>query len=330
MERNIRALGLFSGGLDSQLAACVLREQGVEVELVVFDSPFYNPEVAVKAADQLGIELHVVDFTQDIVGLIDNPPHGFGSCMNPCIDCHALMFRRAGEMMLELGCDFIFTGEVLNQRPMSQNRQSLGVVARDSTFADLVLRPLSAKLLEPSKPEREGWVDRDKLLGLSGRSRKPQMKLAEYYGIKEYPSPAGGCRLTDPGYSRRLADLKKHEGISNPRDLTLLRYGRHFRLESGTKLVLGRHAEDNAEIEKLAGPEDILLSAADIPGPTGFLPAGASENDLNVAASILAYYLRHKFDGRLSIRLRSGESERIVSTVPANDKDVDALMIRGL
>jgi hypothetical protein len=232
-------------------------------------------------------------------------------------------------MMHELGCYFIFTGEVLNQRPMSQNRQSLGVVARDSTFADLVLRPLCAGLLEPTKPEQLGWVDRAKLLSLSGRGRKPQMALAEQYGIKEYPSPAGGCRLTDPGYSARLRDIREHEGLSNTRDLILLRFGRHFRLTSGIKLILGRNADDNAQIEKLAGADDVLMTAADIPGPTALLPGNASDDDIAEAASILAYYLRKRHSGILNVRLRSAQDEKVIETSPTGP-EVEKLMVRNL
>ena len=327
MKKNVRALGLCSGGLDSQLAVCVLREQGIEVEIIVFDSPFYNPAPAIKAAEQLGVRLHVIDFTKEITGLVNDPPHGFGSCMNPCIDCHALMFKRAGEMMLEQGFDFIFTGEVLNQRPMSQNRRSLGIVAKDSSFGDLVLRPLSAQLLEPTKPEREGWVDREQLLDLSGRSRKPQFALAEKYGVKEYPSPAGGCRLTEPQFSERLADLKKHEGLDDSRDLELLRYGRHFRLESGIKLILGRYASDNAAIEELINDGDLVLIPADLPGPTAVLPGSASDDDIKTSASILVRYIKVPDDSQVAIKIRQGSAERILEATAMTENAVNAMLV---
>ncbi len=327
-KENIKALGLFSGGLDSQLAACVLRNQGVGVELVVFDSPFYDPSSAIKATESLGFPLHIVDFTDSIVGLVNHPPHGFGSHMNPCIDCHALMFRTAGQMMTKMGFDFIFTGEVLNQRPMSQNRSSLALVAKDSTFADLVLRPLCAKLLEPTKPEREGWVDREQLLGLSGRGRKPQFALAKQFGIKEYPSPAGGCRLTEPGYSLRLADLKKHEGLSDKRALTLLRFGRHFRFASGTKYILGRHAQDNAEIENLADASDKILVPVNIPGPSGLLPPSASETDEETAARILARYTHMPPDQEVIVKIRSLNQSHEISVRAMPEDAVTQMLIQ--
>jgi hypothetical protein len=327
MEKKIRALGLCSGGLDSQLAVCVLKEQGIEVEIIVFDSPFYNPDPAIAAAEQLGVRLHVIDFTKEITGLVNDPPHGFGSCMNPCIDCHALMFRRAGEMMLEQGFDFIFTGEVLNQRPMSQNRRSLGIVAEDSDFGDLVLRPLSAQLLDPTKPEREGWVEREKLLALSGRGRKPQFALAEKYGIKEYPSPAGGCRLTEPQFSERLADLKKHEGLDDSRDLKLLRYGRHFRFDSGMKLILGRYAADNVEIESLINGGDFVLTPADLPGPTGILSGGASDNDVKTAASVLVRYLKVSAGSSVAVKIQQGSEERVIEATAMTEEAVNAMLV---
>lgn len=327
MRKKVRAIGLCSGGLDSQLAVCVLKAQGIEVEIIVFDSPFYNPAPAIKASKQLDVKLHVIDFTEEIVGLVNNPPHGFGKCMNPCIDCHALMFKRAGQIMIDKGFDFIFTGEVLNQRPMSQNRRSLGVVAKDSSFEDLVLRPLCAKLLEPTKPEREGWVDREKLLALSGRSRKPQFELAKQYGVGDYPSPAGGCRLTEPHYSKRLAELKSHEGLHDSRALTLLRHGRHLRISDKVKLILGRNAEDNKNIEELISEGDIVLTPSELSGPTGILPKNISEDELNTAASILVRYMKTDDGQAVYLKVKSDEGERIIEAKALSQSASDQMLI---
>ena len=326
-KETVRALGLLSGGLDSQLAICVLRAQDIDVEAIVFDSPFYNPAAAKKAAKALDVPLRVIDFTDDIVELVNDPPHGFGGNMNPCIDCHARMLKRAGEIMVAEGFDFIFTGEVLNQRPMSQNRRSLGIVSHDSEFDDLVVRPLCAQLLEQTKPEREGWVDRSRLLSLNGRSRKPQFALAKEYGLQEYPSPAGGCRLTEPHYSERLADLKAHEGLADSRDLTLLRYGRHFRLCDKIKLIVGRHAEDCANIEALIGATDLVLMLADSPGPTGLLPAGATAAEIATAASILVRYTRVPADEIVGVRVTQGDNDTIVEASAMEEAGADALRI---
>ncbi len=285
-----RGMSLFSGGLDSQLSVCVLREQGVHVEAVLFTSPFFKNDTPVKAAEALQVKLHVLDFSEDILSLMAHPPHGFGGALNPCIDCHALMVRRAGELMVKLGFDFVASGEVLNQRPMSQNRRSLETVEMDSMLKGRLLRPLSALLLAPTIPEIEGLVDRERLLGFNGRSRKPQMELATRYGLREYPSPAGGCLLTESGFCRKLADLKDQEGLSCLRLVWLLRIGRHFRLPGGAKCVVGRDARDNAELKKMRGEADVLLHTVDVPGPTVLVPGGAAAEDIGLAAELCAAY----------------------------------------
>jgi len=285
-----RGLCLLSGGLDSQLAVCVLREQGLAVEGVVFASPFFKVEAAQKAARQLNLTLHVVPFTRDILDLVEAPRHGFGGAMNPCIDCHARMILRAGEMMAQRGFDFVATGEVLNQRPMSQTRKSLAQVAAAAGLGGRLLRPLSALLLEPTLPETEGIVDRSRLLGLSGRSRKPQMEWAQTFGLVEYPSPAGGCLLTEKGFCRKLADLKAHEGLADERLVWLLLHGRHFRLPGGAKCVAGRDARENAALRDFRQEGDVLLHTVDVPGPTALMPRGAGPADIALAASICAAY----------------------------------------
>ncbi len=297
-KRTAKGLALLSGGLDSQLAVCVLRDQGVHVEGVVFESPFFGSGSAKKAAKALGIPLHVVDFTADILQLIDAPAHGFGGAINPCIDCHARMILRAAELMEKLGFDFIATGEVVNQRPMSQNRQSLGVVARDSGIPDRLLRPLSAKLLEPTLPEREGMIDRERLLGLSGRGRKEQIEIAAAHGLTDYPSPAGGCLLTDKGFANRMRDLQNHEGMGDLRLVQLLRRGRHFRLPGGSKCILGRDRNDNQALRDLASTADIRIHSVNVPGPTLLMPLGArTQEDIDFATAMCADYSDQRNDG---------------------------------
>ncbi|MCA1810200.1 MAG: tRNA 4-thiouridine(8) synthase ThiI, partial [Lentisphaerae bacterium] len=229
-RRKARGVHLLSGGLDSQLAACVLREQGVEVLCVVFQSLFFDPAKGRQAAERLGFPLLIEDFNTEILALLRHAPHGFGSALNPCIDCHINMIRRAGAIMRERGLDFVSTGEVLNQRPMSQNPKALRMVARDSGLEDLLLRPLSAQLLPAIRPEREQLIDRARLLNIEGRSRKRQIALAQYYGIHDYPQPAGGCLLTEPNYARRLRNLRDHEGLEDRVLIQRLRLGRHFRM----------------------------------------------------------------------------------------------------
>lgn len=305
-----RGLCLLSGGLDSQLAICVLRAQGLHVEAVVFASPFFKITAAKQAAERLGVTLHIVDFACDILGLVKHPPHGFGGALNPCIDCHALMIRRAGELMAEKGFDFVATGEVLNQRPMSQNRRSLAIVEKDADLGGRLLRPLSALLLEPTVPEQEGLVDRERLLGLNGRSRKPQMALAETYGLKEYPSPAGGCLLTEKGFCRKLADLKGHEGLDDECLVRLLLHGRHFRLPGGAKCIAGRDSRDNGFLKEHRRPGDLVLHTVNVPGPTVLIPRGAGGEDAALAAGICAAYGDHGARKEVTVRfVGDGEAE---------------------
>lgn len=292
-ERKCRGLSLISGGLDSQLAVKVLEDAGAEMEGVCFATPFFSPDAARKAASALGIKLHVIDFTDDEIALVENPPHGFGGAMNPCIDCHATMIRRAGELMEKLGFDFVATGEVMGQRPMSQNKQSLGVVEKSSGLKGRLVRPLSAKLLEPTIPETEGLIDREKLLDISGRRRERQIELAAKYGIVDYPSPAGGCKLTEEGFGRKLKDLRDHEGLRDRRLVELLSVARRFRLPDGAGLILGRDKQENAVLkEAAAGGVGTLLAPVNCPGPSAILTGEASKDDFETSLCLIAAYSR--------------------------------------
>jgi len=287
-----RGLSLLSGGLDSQLAICVLREAGAEVEAVTFETPFFSASAARKAAAALDVKLHVIDFTDDEIALVKAPPHGFGGAMNPCIDCHATMIRRAGELMAELGYDFVATGEVLNQRPMSQTKQSLGVVEKSSGLVGRLVRPLCAQLLAPTIPEQEGLLDRSKLLALSGRRREPQMELAGKFGLTDYPSPAGGCKLTEKAFGRKLKDLLDHEGLDDRRLVELLNTGRRFRLPDGTGVILGRDARENKLLVERRSTDETIVAPVSVPGPTALLPRVASDADLDAAARIVCAWSR--------------------------------------
>ena len=288
---SVRALGLTSGGLDSILAALILREQGIEVAWINLEPPFFSAERARRAAQITGIPLRVKNITPVYVEMLRNPNCGYGTNMNPCLDCHALMLKIAGSIMTRERFDFLFTGEVVGQRPMSQTKPSLRYVEKTSGFDGSILRPLSAKLLPITIPEEKGLVDRDRLLDFSGRSRKPQMKLAESLGITDYPSPGGGCLLTDPGFSRRVKDLLEHQDDCHERDFELLKYGRHFRLDENHKVIVGRTKEDNRHISRFTDPDkDIVVRMTDVPGPTILIPSDAPEEIVCKAATLCAAY----------------------------------------
>ena len=262
-------LGMMSGGLDSILAARCLVEQGLDVRLLHLRIPFHGGkggDPAGDAAAQLGLPLIERDLGEDFLEMLRNPRWGTGKGLNPCIDCRIYQLKRAREVADEVGARFIFTGEVLGQRPMSQQRRAMRTVAREAGLKGKLLRPLSARLLTPTEAEDEGWVEREGLLDLSGRGRKPQMELARQWGITDYPGSAGGCLLTDKGFSRRLADLFEHHLDCTLADMELLKLGRHFRTPDGARVIVGRNKGENQRLRRLpAAGWKVFME--DLPGP---------------------------------------------------------------
>jgi len=291
MKNKIKAVALFSGGLDSILAVKLIQEQGIEVKGVNFKTPFFGLDKAFLTAKSLDMDLEIIDITKEHLEMLKNPKHGYGKNMNPCIDCHALMFKKAGEYMTKIGASFILSGEVLGERPMSQNRNSLSIIERESGFEGRILRPLSALLLAETIPEEEGLVDRNKLLNISGRSRKRQMELAVKMGIEDYPSPAGGCKLTEPAFSIRLRDLFT-QGVFSLEDIELLKLGRHFRLSINIKLVVGRNKGENEKIKEFFQEGDFLFQAKNLKGPVSLLKGTCRLDDgfINKSCQITARY----------------------------------------
>jgi len=291
MKGKIKAVALFSGGLDSILAVKLIQEQGIEVKGVNFKTPFFGLDKTFLAAKSLDMDLEIIDITQELLEILRNPRYGFGKNMNPCIDCHTLMFKKAGEYMTKIGASFILSGEVLGERPMSQNRNSLSIIERESGFEGRILRPLSALLLAQTIPEKGGLVDRNKLLNISGRSRKRQMELAVKMRIEDYPSPAGGCKLTEPAFSKRLRDLFT-QGIFSLEDIELLKLGRHFRLSRNIKLVVGRNKEENEKIKEFFQEGDFLFKAKNLKGPVSLLKGVCQVNDgfIDKSCQITARY----------------------------------------
>jgi tRNA U34 2-thiouridine synthase MnmA/TrmU len=291
MKDKIKAVALFSGGLDSILAIKLIQEQGIEVKGVNFNTPFFGLDQALIVTKGLDMDLEIIDITKEILGILENPLHGFGKNMNPCIDCHTLMFKKAGEYMTKIGASFILSGEVLGERPMSQNRNSLSLIERESGLEGRILRPLSALLLPETIPEKEGLVNKNKLLNISGRSRKRQMELAAKINLKDYPSPAGGCKLTEPEFSKKLRDLFNQEKYSLE-EIDLLKLGRHFRLNRDIKLVVGRNKEENERLKDFFQEGDFIFKAKNLKGPISLIKKGFKLNNdfIDKSCQITARY----------------------------------------
>jgi hypothetical protein len=315
----VKAMGAFSGGLDGLLAARLLIDQGIEVHLATFASPFFSCGPGREGASALGVPWRSIDFTSEIVALVNDPPSGFGSHLNPCVDCHAAMFRVLWATASSEGFQFIFSGEVLGQRPMSQNRGSLNRVKNLSNTGEVLLRPLSALLLEPTGIERQGLVDRTRLLGFSGRSRKPQIALAGEMGLTRIPAPAGGCLLTDPGYSMRLRVLIER-GLFTPESARAIRSGRMFDLGDAVALV-GRSEHDNRALsERSTGT---FLKLLDIPGPLGLLVGPCEPENLLKLARLMALYAR----GGQPVKAVTDDG-REVTADPFSPEEAEKLVIR--
>ena len=292
-----KAIALLSGGLDSTLAIKAVLEQGIEVEAINFVTPFCtcSPKsgtclISKTVADNLGIMLEVKNVSREYLEIIKYPRFGYGKNMNPCIDCRIFMFKKAAERMKISGASFIITGEVLGERPMSQRRDAMNIIERESHLKGLILRPLSAKLLEPSIPEKEGLVDREKLLAIQGRSRKPQLKLAEEWDITDYACPAGGCLLTDKGFARRLRDLMNENIQFTLNDIHLLKIGRHLRLSDKVKAVIGRNESENKKLMTFAEEGDCVIEKNGLTGPLTVLKGEISDEIKLLAGSITASY----------------------------------------
>ncbi len=281
------------------LASALMRDLGIEVQALFFETPFFPSQKAGRSARAITLPLKVINITERHLEVVKSPKHGYGENLNPCIDCHTLMLRMAGEMLEEEGAHFIISGEVVGQRPMSQNRKTLSLVASESGFEGHILRPLSAKLLPSTIPEEKGWVKRDELMDFSGRSRKPQMELARRFNITDYPSPAGGCLLTDKIFSRRLKDLFASGSNLEIREIELLKLGRHFRIGSSTKMIVGRNKMENQTIRSLSKETDLLLWPISVPGPT-VLILGDFFPGLEELASISAVSYSDAGDGEVT------------------------------
>lgn len=332
----MKAIALLSGGLDSTLAAKIVLEQGIELEafnlLTVFCTCTNRGETCLasqKAVGALGVRLTVANVSEEYLDVVKHPKHGYGSHMNPCVDCRIFMMKKAKAHMKKAGASFVITGEVLGERPMSQRRDAMRIIEKEAGLEGFIVRPLSAKLLPPSIPEKEGWVDREKLLDVQGRSRKPQIRLAEHFGIHDYPCPAGGCLLTDPGFARRMKDLMVYHPDFSLNDVHLLKMGRHFRLSPQIKLVVGRNEEENRKIQTFSQADDILLRILRYPGPLSLLRGEPDGLEIERAASITVRYSKARDLDKVDVIYKKAkeDSNRSVSIPPISETEIRGLMI---
>ena len=331
---NKKAVALFSGGLDSILAIKLMLEQAIEVHALNFLSVFCDSKSnnrkdgIIKSAKNLKVPIEIMDITKEFMEIVKAPRYGRGSSMNPCIDCRIFGFKKAKIFMEKIGASFIVTGEVLGERPMSQTRHAIDLIERKSGMPGLILRPLSGRLFEPSMPEKMGIVDRARLLDIQGRSRNRQFGLAKEFGIDDYPTPAGGCLLTDKGFSNRLKDLFKYNAGYEINDLNLLKIGRQFRLNESVKLFVGRDEEENKLLLKLLRPGDYVFDVVDIPSPIGLARGDLNEQDIALISSIIARYSDAKSDiVKLCYRLMPSENTEIVTVQSATEKLLSSLRI---
>jgi tRNA-uridine 2-sulfurtransferase len=334
----MKAIALISGGLDSMLAAKIVKDTGIDVIGLYCAIPFSlrdrtagqpGGSLMQRFASRAGIDLRSLDITEDFLVMLKDPKFGYGAHLNPCIDCKILMFKKARLLMQEWGASFLISGEVLGQRPMSQQRRTMQQIDSGAQTAGLILRPLSAKLLEETIAEKQGWVSRDRLYAFSGRSRKPQTDLAVMLGIIEFQQPAGGCLLTDPHFSDRLDDLMKRDHL-DLNNISLLKLGRHYRIGGSGRLIVGRDEQDNANIERLAQPGDYLFYPPDeIPGPTALGRSLGSDEDKALCSRIVARYCDRGGASSVAVRLRKvGSPEQAgCAAAPFTDDELQTIRI---
>ena len=339
MTTQRKAVSLISGGLDSMLATKAMLDQGIHVEGINFYTGFCveghthairkkdkakpKRNNALWVAEQLGIKLHIIDVIDEYKDVVINPKHGYGSNLNPCLDCKCFMVKKAHEWIQENGFDFIITGEVVGQRPMSQRRDTMPVIQRESGAEDRLLRPLCAKILPETLPEREGWVDREKLFEFNGRGRKPQIALAGQMGIEDYAQPAGGCCfLTDAAYSNKLADLWTTRGERQYEldDIMLLKVGRHLRPRPHFKLIVGREEGENRFLEGYRKQFTHIIPVSH-PGPLVLIDGNINQEEITIAARLAARFSQGKKAPSVRVAIHNKKGETSEMEVPPYQKE---------
>jgi tRNA U34 2-thiouridine synthase MnmA/TrmU len=335
-EKKPKAVALLSGGLDSHLAVRIMLEQGVDIEAVAIKTPFCDFDCGKgcgqrvrEVADELGIKLKTVYFGEEYLRMLKNPKYGYGSGMNPCIDCRGMMYNAAKEHMKNTNADFVITGEVLFQRPMSQNNRALHIIEKETDMECKVLRPLSAKHLPPTDVEKMGLINRENMGDIKGRSRKEQLMLAKHFGISEPPNAAGGCLLTDPSFSKRVKDILDHcDDIPTLNDIELLKVGRHLRITHDAKFVVGRNKDENEVIKALLADGDVIMEVKDYVGPTCILRSKNYDDSLIIkCAEIAARYSDAPRDDLSKVSITVNGDKREVTVMPADIETIEMMRI---
>ncbi len=343
----VRAVGMLSGGLDSTLALALMREQDIDVVGVNFSTGFcltdHHQKVhregtdpkklrngALKIGADFEVPVEIIDIADEYMNVVKYPRYGYGTHVNPCVDCRILMMTRAREFMEKIGAQFVFTGEVLSQRPKSQHRDALRTISIQSGLSDRLVRPLSARLLAPTWPERAGLLDREKLMGFHGRDRNPQFELARRFGIEEWEQPAGGCCfLTDANYAVKVFDMFEHTDRDTVTrdDMLLCKVGRHFRLDANAKVIVGRFPEEDAFLKNFGGARP-RLSAVDHKGSLALLEGEVSPETLSRAARIAARYCAGKRDAEVRVRIDHAGTEQVLEVPPYQPEECEAWILR--
>lgn len=322
----MRALALFSGGLDSTLAMKLIVDQGIEVIAVNvnigFGSTVDRTEHMQNMCDQIGVKLEILDLRElYLEEVLFNPKYGYGKNFNPCVDCHGFMFRYTGQLLEKYDASFMISGEVVGQRPMSQRKDAMENVKSLSNYDDLIVRPMCAKLLEPSLPEREGWIDREKLLDINGRNRQRQLDMAKEIGLKDFESPGGGCLLTEVQFSNRLRDFVDNDNLEVD-DINTLKAGRHLRLPDGAKLIVGRHQEDNDKLKNTISKKYYKARILDAVGPLSLLDKKATQADKELASSFIVSYGKTELDKDYKVLFEDGDENftLVAQKLPTKDE----------
>ncbi|MCD6539351.1 MAG: hypothetical protein J7K37_01410 [Candidatus Omnitrophica bacterium] len=329
----VKAISLVSGGLDSLLATKLILEQGIKIEGIYFSSVFYslkqsNSSISSLITRELEIPLKILDISSELLEVVKAPKYGYGKNLNPCLDCRILMLKKAYQYMKESRAKFLITGEVVGERPFSQRKGALSFIEKDSGLEGLILRPLSAKLLKPTLAEEKGWVDRSRLLDLKGKSRKAQFNLAKELRLKNYLTPAGGCLLTEIGFSQRMRDLLRYNPDFNLKEVRLLKIGRHFRLNSKAKLIIARNHEECESLKNLSEDGDLIFYPQDRKGPLGLGRGQFRKEDISLASAILARYTDNKTNSlRVIFKKSYSPQENFLIAPPLEEEILASLRI---